>query len=167
MFKILRNSLLLCVFAAGAFAASEENVSRQIEVSPDGKLIVDVDFGSIDIVSASDDMVSLQARRELDVRDEAKEKQYFADAPITLTKEGNVVTVRARNLKSHGFQNEGHCSMNASYTVRIPKKFETDLQTEGGDISIANLAANAKAKTSGGKLIFKQLEGALTATTDR
>jgi hypothetical protein len=165
MFTILRNFLVSFALALTASAATEENISRQLDVTPGGKLVVDVDFGTINVATGADDKVVIDAYRKIDFRDEAKEKEYFAAAPVAISQYGNVVTVRARLAKSEGFWCFGHSEMDARYTIRVPKRFESDLHTEGGDVSASEITGNVTAKTSGGKLAFKHLEGTLTANT--
>src|SRR3984893_3232727 len=93
---IIRILFLLCLAAAPAFALSEENVSQTLDGTPGGRLIVDVDFGTIDVSAGADDKVAVEAHRKIDSDNEAQEKEYLASAPVTVSKEGNTVTVRAR-----------------------------------------------------------------------
>jgi hypothetical protein len=165
MLTILRNLLVLFALAVTASAATEENTSRQLDVTPGGKLVVDVDFGTINVTAGADDKVVIEAYRKIDFGDEAKEKEYFAAAPVAISQDGNVVTVRAHYAKSKGFWSFGHSEMDGRYTIRVPKRFETDLHTEGGDVSVGEITGNATVKTSGGKLAFKHLEGTLNANT--
>jgi hypothetical protein len=165
MFSILRNSFLLCAIALTASAASEENITRQLDVTPGGKLIVEVDFGNITVTAGAEDKVTLEAHRKIDFGDEAKEKEYLADAPIMFSKEGNVVTVRAHHPRRERFWNFGHSETDGHYTIRLPKRFEPDLHTAGGDISVAEINGVLKAHTSGGKLVLQHLEGTIAATT--
>jgi hypothetical protein len=165
MLTILRNLLVLFALVATASAATEENISRQLDVTPGGKLVVDVDFGTINVTAGADDKVVIEAYRKIDFGDQAKEKEYFAAAPVAIGQAGNVVTVRARYTKSKGFWSFGHSEMDAHYTVRVPKRFETDLHTEGGDVIAGEITGNATVKTSGGKLSFKHLKGTLNANT--
>jgi hypothetical protein len=165
MLTIPRNLLLLFALVVTASAATEENISRQLDVTPGGKLIVDVDFGTINVTAGADDKVVIEAYRKIDFGDEAKEKEYFAAAPIAISQDGNIVTVRAHYAKSKRFWSFGHSEMDARYTIRVPKRFETDLHTEGGDVTAGEITGNVTVKTSGGKLGFKHLEGTLTANT--
>jgi Toastrack DUF4097 len=165
MFTLLRTSFLFFILALTASAASEENISQQVDATPGGELVVDVDFGTIDVTAGADDKVALEARRKIDFGDEAREKEYFSATPVTITKDGNVITVRARRSKQKSWWNFGHSEMYGLYTIHVPKKFETDLHTEGGDVAAAEVTGNVNVKTSGGKLAFKHLEGTLSANT--
>src|SRR5579864_6962138 len=165
MFATLRNTLFVLLISLSASVASEDNLSQQIDVTPGGTLIVDVDFGTIQVGAGADGKVALEAHRRVEFGDETKEKQYLAAAPITVTKDGNIVTVRARRKESWNNWHLGHSRMDASYILHVPKKFDVDLRTSGGDIAAVDVSGNLKAHTSGGKLEFADLEGTLTANT--
>lgn len=165
MFTLLRNLFLLCALAASASATSLDIVNRQLDASPGGKLVVDVDFGSITVTAGADDKVSLEAKRTIDFGNEAKEKEYLAAVPIAFTKEGNVVTVRSRGQKPNEWWHIGHRQTDAIYSLRIPKKFETSLRTDGGEINATDINGNFNAHTSGGRMTFARLEGTLDAET--
>src|SRR6059058_93591 len=97
--------LLLTICAAStlsAVAASEERINRELDARPGGKLVLDVDFGTVDLRTGANDKVAIEAFRSIDFGDEAKEKEYLARAPITITAENNIVTVRARAMKEMG-----------------------------------------------------------------
>ena len=164
MFITLRNTLFVLLIPLSASFAAEENVSQQIDVAPGGKLVVDVDYGTIDIGAGADGKVVLEAHRMVEFGDDAKEKEYLASAPITVNKEGNVVTVRSHRKESWSWH-FGHSRNDASYTLHVPKKFDLDLRTSGGHISAVDVSGNLKAHTSGGRLEFADLEGTLTADT--
>jgi len=165
MFTLLRTSSLFFILALTASAASEENISQQVDAIPGGRLVVDVDFGTIDVTSGGDNKVALEAHRKIDFGDEAREKEYFSATPVTFTKDGNVITVRARGSKQENWWNFGHSETRGQYTIHVPKKFETDLRTDGGDVTVGEITGSTTVKTSGGKLALKHLEGILSANT--
>jgi DUF4097 and DUF4098 domain-containing protein YvlB len=162
---ILRILFLLALAATSAFALSEENVSQTLDGAPGGRLIVDVDFGTIDVSAGPDDKISVVAHRKIDSDNEALEKEYLASVPVTVSKEGNTVTVRARRHKEKNANWSGRCSMDARYTVRVPKSFNSELRTGGGSIMVAEITGTLSADTSGGKLKFTHLKGPAGATT--
>jgi DUF4097 and DUF4098 domain-containing protein YvlB len=163
---ITRTLLLLFIAVATASALSEENVNQQFDGAPGGKLIVDVDFGTIDVAAGADDKITIAAHRKIDSDDDDQEKEYFASTPVSVTKEGNTVTIKARRKqKDHNFNWSGRCTMDARYTVRVPKTFNSELRTAGGGIICAELTGTMSADTSGGKLKFTRLRGATGATT--
>ena len=163
---LLRIALVLALTASTAWSLSEENVNQQFDTAAGGRLVVDVDFGSIDLTAGPDGKVSIEARRKIDSNDEAREKEYLAGAPIVVTKEGDTVTVRARRPKdAQKWSWSGSISMDARYTIRVPKNFNADLRTSGGAVAANGITGEIKADTSGGKMKFGQLRGRLDART--
>ncbi|MEY2558975.1 MAG: hypothetical protein QOE34_2400 [Verrucomicrobiota bacterium] len=163
---IIRTILLLVIAAATASALSEENVNQQLDGAPGGRLIVDVDFGTIDVSAGADDKISVAAHRKIDSDNEAQEKEYLASAPVTVSKEGNTFTIRARRQnKERNLNWSGRCNMDARYTLHVPRNFNSELRTGGGTIIVAELTGTMSADTSGGKLKFTHLRGPTGATT--
>ena len=164
---LLRTAIVLVLTASSAWSLTKENVNQQFDVAAGGRLLVDVDFGSIDVIGTADSKVAVEARREIDSSDESREKEYFAETPIVVTHEGNTVTVRARcvNRDKTSRSWSGNVTMDARYTVRVPKNFNADLRTSGGTIAANGIDGEIKADTSGGKLKFSQLRGRLDART--
>lgn len=161
-----RIAALLILTASTCWAVSEENLNQQFAVSPGGKLVVDVDFGTVTVTVGSDTEVDVHAYRKVDYRDEAREKEYLAAAPIVFTQEGGTITVRSRRSKDRDrWIWRGHVEMDAKYTVRVPKNYNADLRTSGGSISADGLTGEVEADTNGGKLKFMQLTGPLDART--
>ena len=163
---IIRALIFLFVAATTAFALSEENVSQTLDGAPGGKLIVDVDFGTIDVSAGANDKITLAAHRKIDSDNEAQEKEYLTSAPVIVSKEGNTITIRARRQnKERNLNWSGRCSMDARYTVQVPRSFNSELRTGGGTIIVAELTGSMSADTSGGKLKFTHLRGPTGATT--
>src|SRR4051812_23718304 len=163
---IIRALFLLVLAASTAFALSEENVSQSLDGAPGGRLIVDVDFGTIDVAAGPGDKISGGAHRKNESDDEKQEKENLASAPVTVKKEGNTVTVRARRQsKDKNTSWSGRCNMDARYTVKVPKSFNSELRTGGGTIIVAEIIGTLSADTSGGKLKFTHLKGPAGATT--
>jgi hypothetical protein len=120
---IVRVIGLLVIGASSAAALSEENVNEQVDSAPGGKIVVEVDFGTVDLAAGGDDKVVVAVHRKIDSRNEALEKEYLAAVPVTVTKEGTTVLVRARRAKQDGqFSWPDQCNMDARYTVRAARR---------------------------------------------
>lgn len=162
----MRFVFILALTASTAWALSEENLNQQLDAASGGKLVVDVDFGSIEVSIGAEGKVSVEAHRKIDSNDEAREKEYLASAPVVVSQDGNTVTIRARRAKdSNRWGWHGNVNMDARYTLRVPKNFNADLHTSGGTIAANGLNGEVKADTSGGKMKFEQLRGPLDART--
>jgi len=163
---IIRILFLLSLATTAAFGLSEENINQELDCASGGRIIVDVDFGTIDVSAGADDKVVLSAYRKIDSNNDAQEKEYLAAAPVTVSKEGNTVTIRARrSQKDRNMNWSGRCNMDARYTVHVPRNFNSELRTAGGSIVGSELTGTMSADTSGGKLKFTHLKGPTGATT--
>ncbi|HEX8281381.1 MAG TPA: DUF4097 family beta strand repeat-containing protein, partial [Chthoniobacterales bacterium] len=162
---LLRIPILLAFTASAAFAISEENVKQTYNAGAGGNLVVDVNFGTIDVASAADDKVSIDIHREIDTNNEETEKQFLTESPIELKQDGNTVRITARRISEQSWRWTGNVRMDAKFTVRVPKKFNLDLRTGGGTVLASDVEGTTKISTSGGKLKLAQLRGPLDAHT--
>ena len=145
--------------------AAEETINQQVDATAGGKLVVDVDFGTIEVTAGADDKATIEAYRRVEFHDEAREKEYLSVAPVTVIKDGNIVTVRAHSSKRESFWNLGHSRMEGRYTIHVPKNFNADLHTDGGAIKASELTGTLKAETSGGDVRLIHLQGTIKGNT--
>jgi putative adhesin len=162
--SLLRILLLTIGIAFSVSALTEENVNITRDAKAGGKLIVDVDFGTIEVAPGDNDKVVVNASRKITASSKDKEAEYFASAPITVTSDGNTIVVRARRGKD--WDEDGQVCNDARYSVHVPSNFDAELKTEGGAITTTNLTGKVKAHTSGGDMKFSLLHGPIKADTD-
>jgi DUF4097 and DUF4098 domain-containing protein YvlB len=169
MKKLLTTSVLLAISALTVCALTEENKHETQPAKPGGRLVVDVDFGSVEVTAGDNDKVVIDAHRSVKMSTKDKEQEYLTSVPITITTEGDKVVVRAVH-KREGFGMDfwhelGHRQMEGRYTFKVPANFSLDLDTAGGDISAQGITGNVKVDTSGGNLTFGQIHGDIHADT--
>jgi hypothetical protein len=87
--------LLLTLTSCAALAATEEQTNKTFQVPPGGKLVVDVDFGSIDVTTNSTDAVAVSVWRKVTRSSAEDEQKYLSENPVVFFKDGNTLTVRA------------------------------------------------------------------------
>ena len=163
---IARITVVLFASIVPVFALSEQRADEQFDVAAGAKLIVDVDFGTVDVSRGADNKIAVNVYRKIDSSNEAKEKEYLASTPLTIAKEGNTVVVRARHdQRNSNWSWSGNCNMQARYTIHVPSQIDTDVSTGGGEISATEFSGSCKAETSGGNLKFTRLRGPLQAST--
>lgn len=165
----LATLILVSLTALTAAAATEENIHETRAAKPGGKIVVDVEFGSIDVAPGENDKVVIDAHRKIEASSKEKEEEYLKAAPITITTEDDKVVVRAarkhESLGSQFWNLLGHTHAEARYTIRVPANFNADLNTSGGDISANGLTGTIKVDTSGGDLAFEKIHGDIHADT--
>ena len=165
--KLIHYLPLFLAAATTASALTEEKGEQKRDVAPGGTLVVDVDFGTIDVTGGDNKQVVVNAERRISGASEAKEKEFLEASPITVTQEGNTVTVRARRPKTGGWLANWGNSWNteARYTILVPTNFNAHLETSGGKILVSELTGDVNANTSGGTLNFAKIRGPLKGET--
>ena len=67
--------------------------------------MVDVDFGSIELIAGDNDKVVIDAHRKIEAASKEQEEEYLEAAPVRVTTEGDKIIVRAtRKHESLGSQ---------------------------------------------------------------
>ncbi len=168
--KTLLTTLTLVSLASfSASAATEENIHETRAAQPGGTIVVDVDFGSIEVLPGDNDKVVIEAYRRIEASSKAKEEEYLKAAPIQVTTDGDKVIVRAtrkhESLGSQLWNMLGRHSTEGRYSIRVPATFNADLDTAGGGITATGLTGMIKADTSGGDLHFEKIHGQIHADT--
>jgi hypothetical protein len=102
--------------------------------------------------------------------DAAEAQRFFHDHPVSITQDGDVVTVEAEHGDEHEHgHGHGHRRWSgrkeAKYVISVPAQFNARLETAGGSISVNDLAGKVKAESSGGELRFARVQGTLKGET--
>ena len=162
----MKLTLLLCFLTVlSALAATEEQIHKRFSVQSGGTLMVDVDFGSIDVSTHATDEVVVDVWRKVSRKTKAAEEAFLQDRPVTFTQDGSSVTVRSHRKTTASWSVSGWSRTEGKYTITVPARFHAQLKTAGGGISASDLTGDVKAHTSGGGLRFARLRGALDGDT--
>ena len=151
---ILTASLL---FSLSAFAAEKDPglIEKSFSVAPGGKLTIKADRGSIDVKTAATDKVAIIVTRE---PGRGAAADILEKHVVTFDHQGNDVSVEAKmpNMKTSWFRGN---NLKVHYDVTVPAKYNVNLHSAGGSISIKDLEGEARSHTSGGSLKFGQIKG--------
>lgn len=157
--------MLVLASCLTAYAETEEQINKEFAVQPGGKLVVEVDFGAIEVNTNGNNQVTVDVLRRVTRATKADEEAFLSDRPVVFSQDGNTVTISSRAKSKitnwrHGFQRN-----EARYTITVPASFAAQLKTAGGGITANDLTGGVKAQTSGGGLRFARLNGPLTGDT--
>jgi DUF4097 and DUF4098 domain-containing protein YvlB len=152
------------VVSFSAKAITEEHLTKNFTVQPGGKLVVQVDMGSVEVSTNGGNEVAIDVLRKIGRNKKADEGKYLRDHPVEFKQDGDTVTVRCRGGKNNW--NFIHRNKNeAKYTITVPAKFNARVDTAGGAIEMSDLTGEVKADTSGGGLKFSRIHGPLAGHT--
>lgn len=154
-------SLLLLAGCLAVCAETEERINKRFAIQPGGKLIVDVDFGAIDVKTNATSEVTVDVVRKVSRGSKADEETFLRDRPVTFSQDGNAVTIHSRARSKISGSWRGKQRTEAKYTLTVPAHFNAQLRTSGGGIGVSDLSGEVKVGTSGGGLTFARLHGPL------
>lgn len=139
------------------FDQGDKNIDRSFTVQPDGKLIVKADAGNITITGTDRDEVSVHVL----TRGNSKRLQSY---DVTFHQDGNTVTVKGDMKRKH-FRLFSDGWVDVQFEINVPKKFNCDLSTSGGNITIEDVSGRIEGETSGGNLELTDMSGSIEMST--
>ncbi len=139
-----------------------DNIKRTFKVRKGGTLTVDTDLGSIDVKTSSNEIVDVEVVRELRRGGSERLKDLIEKFSVDFIQdEGDIEIIGEKKEDWREKWND----IKIKYIITVPKKYNLNLKTSGGGISVDDLDGEVKAKTSGGSLHFGNIVGYVDAKT--
>jgi DUF4097 and DUF4098 domain-containing protein YvlB len=157
--------VLLLATAVVVYAETEDHHNRRFNAQPGGRLLVEVDFGSIEVSTNAMSEVEVDVVRKVTRGSKEEEEAFLADRPVMVSQEGDTITVRSRAESRRNEPSRGKQKTEGKYRISVPSTFDAELKTAGGAISVQDLTGEVNVATTGGNLTFAHLHGALDAKT--
>lgn len=157
----------LFIVAGAAYAGTYEKAVRgDFKVPAGGRLTIRTEVGDIDIRPGSEDRVSVDARIGADLRDRKKAAARIAQFKLEMLQRGSEIVVRGEDTgDSSSFWMFSGDDLRVRIVVSVPRRFNVDANTSGGDVVVGNLQGAVKIRTSGGDLRAGDIDGTLHAHT--
>jgi len=164
---------LPCLFTVGAllavFAPAEAKIVRTVEktfaVQPGGDFSALTQGGDIKVTSGDVAEVHVVAKQTFSADTEKEADAIAAEMTFRLEQNGNAVVAETRYEKKAVNWFGSWPPVSVSYTVTVPREFNLDLRTSGGDVEVGSVKGTVKARTSGGDLKFAKIEGSVEGHT--
>jgi hypothetical protein len=144
--------LTLCFILAAVSFGADRRFEKKFSVAPGGTFRLSTDVGSVKVTGGSSNEVSILAELRGSERD-------INDFEITADQNGSGVDVKGRNKHGHGWFNFGNSNMDIQYTITVPREYNLEMNTSGGNISVSTLKGSVKGGTSGGNIEIVTVEG--------
>jgi len=160
MFLILAIFLTSSVFAQeltkrGRYYVAE--ITKTFKVEEGGKLIIDDVRGDIRVTTWDKKEVFVKELKRMDVYTEEEARTVLEKSKSSYRQRGNTIEIGGEYYSRDWIKSE--------FDVIVPKVFEVDIQTRGGDISVSRLKGEVRLKTSGGDIILEEIDGEVDAHT--
>ncbi len=156
MKELLLSSALVAislVFVASGVAQAD-TAPQSFDVEPGDRLIVDTEWGAIEVHTWDRPEVELVVERadKLD---------------LTYGQEAGITTIRGRKKGTGLFDFFGLMNTERAplFRLTVPHRHDLELSTSGGGIEVADLQGRVSARTSGGSLSFGHIAGPIAGKT--
>src|SRR6478736_6091861 len=147
-------------------ATITRNVEKTFTVQPGGNFKAQTQGGDIKIETSDRPEVHITVKQVVRASTEAEADEILSKLTLTLVQTGNDVTAEAKYEKGGAGSWFGNWPpVSVSFVVTVPKNFNLNLNTSGGNIGVASVAGNVHARTSGGDLKFARIDGDIDAST--
>ena len=162
-------SILPSVLFAGMAIADtsvENHIERSFQVAPGGRLTVDADRGTIEVRTADSDQVDVKIERKVKRGKKWSVEEILADLPITFDHSDSGVTIRAKYGEKNSWRwNRERNRLGIKFLITVPQRYNVDLKTLGGGISVADLEGEVRSQTLGGNLRIGNIKGPVWGRT--
>lgn len=156
--------LALSGLSQAAHAKITRAVEKNFSVQPGGKLTADTQGGNITIKTEDANEVRIVATQVIDANTDEAANKLLERLKLSMEQQGNDVTVAA-TYDRPVTKMWGNTPVKVSYTITVPRQFNLQLHTSGGDIKVAAVKGAVNARTSGGDLVFERVDGDLDGKT--
>ncbi len=141
---------------SSAVYAAGKDFSKSFTVTSGQKLQLTTDVGSVAIEGTDGDQVLVTA--EIKGSDDA-----ISDFEITAEQTSGGIVIRGEK-QSKGWSKLWN-NFNVNYTVKVPKTFDINVKTAGGNIKVNSLSGTLEGETSGGNILLSGVDGKMDFTT--
>ena len=157
---------LLFTGVAMADAAVENHIERSFQVAPGGLLTIDADRGSIEVRTGDHDVVDVKIEKKVKKNGEWTIEKVLDDFAITFDQNDDGVTIRAKhNGEILRRWSRERNRLRVKFLITVPQRYNVDLKTAGGGISVEDLEGEVRSQTSGGGLRFGSIKGPVWGRT--
>jgi len=124
------------------------------------------DLGSIEVSTIAGNRVLIEVIRKVRTNNRRKAERVLDDLDIEFRRHGRDVNILAKYRKNRSrIWGLGGPRLSLKYRVKVPRRYNMNLQTAGGSISVDDLIGTVQAKTSGGSLHFGDIQGPVFGRT--
>jgi DUF4097 and DUF4098 domain-containing protein YvlB len=168
MNKAILSGICLMLAAQPCWAddSATDMLNQTYAVERGGQLTLDADQGDVEVDVASQNTVQIQVLREASSGSESDTKKLIKKNKIKFSQNGDEVRIEsAMEQESHSWFSSEHATLKIHFKITVPRSYNANLNTGGGNITMAGLRGTVEARSSGGNLSFTNIEGPVNGHT--
>ena len=163
---LLLTAGLLALVPFAAHAKIERVVEKSFTVQPGGILRVETHGGDVRVETSSDSTVKVVAHERIHASSEAEADELLKKLTLTIEQKPEGVSALAKyEKKMPGMHWGSWPPVQVDFTITVPKRYNVELKTSGGDLNVADLDGKVDVRTSGGDITLGKISGDIEAAT--
>ena len=147
--------LLACSFAAHA---AEKRLDRSFSVTPGGRLTIEADGADLRVTGTGGNQVVVHILLK-------GSERTLEHMTLSAEQSGNDVAVVTKHGTGKWTEWFGGWNIDGKVEVQVPREYNFDILTSGGDITVGQLQGTAHGKTSGGDIRVTDIRGPVDMKT--
>jgi len=158
--------IILFIAACQVYGQVEKDIKKSFNVGSGGQLILESDLGTIEVRSHNRNTVEVEVIFEARRGGSRRVKEFLEDFDVDFRHTGDDVTVIAEYKKARwNFWDSIGRYVRVQFFLTVPTKYNVDLKTSGGSITVDDLEGRVVSRTSGGSLEFGRINGPVQGKT--
>ena len=133
----------------------EEKFQKTEALPKDGRVVLYNVSGTIEVLSAKEDVVRIDVLKRSEAGSQAKAKENAAQVTIEIVREGSTLRIETRYPKTKKFWGSDSLNVSVDYKVSIPEKAALDVRNISGDAVVAGIGGALKAEVVSGDLTVR------------
>ena len=134
-----------------------KNIDRVFPVHAGNKLVINVDAGDVNITGRDGEELSVTVKMK-------GSGERLANYKIDMDQVNDVVTIEGRDKNHHWNFFDGGW-FDVKFEIKLPRSFNIELTTSGGDVAVHNVEGTIDGNTSGGDIKVGDVGGTVRLTT--
>jgi hypothetical protein len=136
-----------------------DRMVKSFAVGAGGLLSLRADIGSVKVEAGQTDELTVEVRRHVEADTPEEAAARFAGWRLGFEQKGNDVEVIS------GFHGTRRGRPSLEFRVSVPRRYNLELRTGAGNVSVEGVEGEATAATSAGNLSFRDVVGRVNART--
>ena len=155
-----------CGITAAFAHDAPQDIKRNFQVKPGGKLTVDSEIGTINVQTADKNEVEVVVTREVEGKLDSIAQKALTDFEVTFGQSNSDIRIEGKFKRDRQYWMKNGHPLRFHFQVTVPYQSNVDLKTASvGAIHVGNLDGTVRAETSIGNLHFGEIQGAVWGKT--
>lgn len=164
--SIIVSLAIAWLMASQIHASVKGDIHETFKVGEGGLLTLEADLGSIEVQASRGNTVDVEVLFRPRSGSMNRMRDFLDDFDVDIRHRGDDVTVIAEYTRGYrNFWNSIGRYVRVEFRITVPERYNVDLRTSGGSITVDDLEGEVDSRTSGGSLEFGHIKGPVYGKT--